>query len=216
MNRESGSETEYKMIEYYMSHPLYAVLVIALALAALFVLIKAIKAGNERAKRNRELMDKLHNENLLRNDFSILTPDLIKSSDPEMLFKGIGLNLQKRVSDKTDMISEFNTLTEGEKYIYCIYTFIEDAEEKMSNFFKMNTKPLTDTALEAINKVASEEFRDLFTFEFNAYDSDNEDVSCIPSEIEVADKKAAPFISDGTVCRLFGEYIKNNISDFIR
>ncbi|MBR6939645.1 MAG: hypothetical protein IKH65_02455, partial [Clostridia bacterium] len=61
------------MIEYYMSHPLYAVLVIALALAALFVLIKAIKAENERAKRNRELMDKLHNENLLRNDFSILT-----------------------------------------------------------------------------------------------------------------------------------------------
>ena len=59
------------MIEYYMSHPLYAVLVIILAVVAVFVLIKAIKAGNERAKRNRELMDKLHNENLLKNDFSI-------------------------------------------------------------------------------------------------------------------------------------------------
>lgn len=203
------------MLQYYSEHPLYAVIVIVLFIFAVFVLIKAIIAGNERAKRNREIMDRLKADNIARNDFAVLSEELISSSEPEKLFKGVGLNLQKKVADKPDMVSEFESMNQSMKYIYSVYTFTEDAEKKMSDFFRMNTKPLTDTAFEAVNAVMDGEFAELFSFEYKAYDPDDEETSCIPAEIDDADEKAAPYIKNGTVSRVFGEYIKNNASDFL-
>ncbi|MBR6702661.1 MAG: hypothetical protein IKI78_05920, partial [Clostridia bacterium] len=84
----------------------------------------------------------------------------------------------------------------------------------LSDFFRANGRPLTDYALKAAEFIG-EEFAGTVKFEYDAFDSDNEEVSCIPAEIEAADKKAAPFISDGTVSKLMGEYIKANPSEFI-
>ena len=203
------------MLEYYAQHPLYAVLVIALALLALFVLFKAVKASSRRSKKVNAIIDKMKEENELLNKYSILTADLIASSDSAELFKGVGVGLQKRVSDKADMKAEFDSLCTEQKYIYAMYTFLQDAEEGMSSFFSSSTKPLTSTAAEAVENVASGDFREAFLAEYNATDEDNEEVSYNPDEMAKWDKKAAPSIADGTVCRFFGEYIKQNASAFI-
>lgn len=203
------------MLEYYSQHPLYAVLLVALIIVTAFVCVKAAKASARRSRETNKIMNKLKEENKLRNDYAILTNELISSADSVELFKGVAVNLQKRVADKTDMAAEFDSLTKGQKYIYSLYTFLEDSEKEMSNFFKMNTKPLTSTAKEAVGTIVGGEFAAAFNLEYNAYDEDNEKVSVVPEEIEEANKKTAPFIANGTVANLAGEYIKNHPDEFL-
>lgn len=204
------------MIEYYLQHPQWAVVIAALAVFTLWVCIMAGRASARHSKETNALMEKLKKQNKLRNEFSILTDELISSADAEDLFKGVGLNLQKRVADKDDMAAEFDSLNDSQKYIYSLYTFFEDAENKLSDFFRANTKPLTSTAKEAVNVIVKGEFAKDFNSAYNAFDEDNEGVSFAQSEIDEIDKETAPSISDGTVCRLGGEFIKANSSDFIK
>ena len=203
------------MIDYYSQHPLYAALIIVLLIITLFVCFKAFKAASKRNKETRELMNELHRNNELKNKYSILTRNSIISSDEEELFIGVGLNLLKRVADKKDMAGEFNSLSKGQKYIYALFNLYSDSRIQMSDFFRANTDPLTSTALEAVKEIFDEEFTDLFIYEYNAFDEKNEKVSFIKDEVSDTDKKTAPYFSEGTVCKLSGKYIKDNIEDFI-
>lgn len=204
------------MIEYYSSHPLYILLIAALLILTVFVCIKAGKASSRHSKQNSEIIKKLKEENSLRNEFSILTENLILSSESERLFKGVGLCLQKTVSDSENMQQTFDAFTDGQKYIYSMYCLFEDANEKLSNFFHLNTSPLIDTAKNAVDAIMPDDFKVIFNNEFDSYDENNENASVIPDLIDELDKKAAPFFENGTVEKLSGEYIKNNISLFIQ
>lgn len=203
------------MLEYYTSHPFITALLILGVILAVAVLVLAIRSSEKRAAENRRIAERLKKDNEIKNKYALLTVETISSSPEEELFKGIGLNLQKRVALKADMLAEFDTLTKQQQYIYCLYTMFEDSRESLSNFFKINSKPLTDTALEGVKLLGISEFSEVFEFEYNAYDPDNEEVSCIPSEIEAADKKAAPYLSDGTVENKCSEFIKSNSEKFI-
>lgn len=204
------------MTEYYASHPQYIFLVAALAILTLFVCIKAGKASARHSRANNEIIKKLKEENALRNEFSVLTESLIESSEPEKLFKGLGLCLQKQVGDSSDMNAAFDALTKGEKYIYSLYCLTEDSSEKLSGFFRMNSSPVTDFAKEAVNEFFPAEFAGLFNSEFDVFDDNNEEASFIPEQIELTDKKAAPFFEDGTAENICGKFIKENVSEFVR
>ena len=203
------------MLEYYKNHPLLAVLIAALIIGALFLLFKVSAASEKRAKKNQQLIKKLEKDKSLREKYSFLTEELISSAPEEELFRAVGLNLMKRVADKADMSAEFDSLSQGQRLIYSAFVFTEDSADGMSCFFKLNGSPVTDCAKAAVDSLTSGEFASLFDFEFSAYDGDNEEVSCIPSEIDEADKKAAPFLSDGTVSKEFGRYIKSNPAEFL-
>ncbi len=203
------------MLNYYMSHPLYAVIIIALLLLSLFVLFKAVKSGSERSRKVNELMEKMKKDNELLNKYAILTEDVISESEPEELFHGVGLNLQKKVSDNPDMLSEFNLFNDSRKYIYSLFTFFEDAGEGMSAFFSANTKPLTHYAAEAVRLIFPDDVKEAFLNEYDATDEDNEQVSYDKEKMEEWDKKAAPSIEDGTLKKLCGEYIKSHPDCFI-
>ena len=58
------------MLEYYSQHPLLAFLVISLALIAIAVLIKAIKVSSARSKKVNDLMDKMKEDNVIKNKAS--------------------------------------------------------------------------------------------------------------------------------------------------
>ncbi|MBR5112827.1 MAG: hypothetical protein IK097_05320 [Clostridia bacterium] len=202
------------MIEYYKSHPALAVLMAALIIFAVIVFIKAVVSSEKRAKKNQEIIKKLEADKKLREKFTTLTAELISSADSVELFRGVGFALQKRVADKSDMNAEFDLLTDGQKCVYSMLVLADESEKALSDFFRANGRPLTDYALKA-SEIIGAEFAETVKFEYDAYDSDNEEVSCIPAEITEADKKAAPFISDGTVSKLMGEYIKANPAEFI-
>ncbi|MBR4451859.1 MAG: hypothetical protein IKS39_08495 [Clostridia bacterium] len=202
------------MLEYYRAHPLTAVLVIAAIIAAVVIFIKVAAASERRARNNQKYIKKLEEDKKLREKYSSLSAELISSSAPEELFRGVGLNLLKRVADKPDMQSEFDSLTEDQKLIYSAFVFAEDSAEGMSNFFKLNGKPVTGYALKAAQTFFDSDFASLVKFEYDAYDGDNEEVSCIPSEIEEADNKAKAYLTDDFGIKP-GNYIKENSERFI-
>ena len=203
------------MLEYYRAHPLAAVLVIAAIAAAVIIFIKVAIASERRAKNNQKLFVRLEEDKKLRDRFLSLTAQLIEDSAPAELFRGVGLGLLKRVSDSSDLNGEFERLTEGQKLIYSAFVFTEDSSEGMSNFFKLNGKPVTDCALSAAEKLFDPEFAAIVKHEYDAYDPDNEEVSCIPSEIERDDIKAREYLDGGRAAEIFGNYIKENPGMFL-
>ena len=175
------------MIQYFLERPYLILLMAALVVLTLFVCVKAGQASSRRSKEVEKIMKKLKEENLLRNEFAALSDSLIASSDPARLFKGVALNLQKKVSDAADMNAEFEKFTSGQKMIYALSFVVEDGGEKLSEFFRANGQPLTGAALDAVRNLFDGKVTEVFEAEYNAFDSDNEEVSFVASKIEALD-----------------------------
>lgn len=203
------------MIQYFLERPYLILILAALILLTLFVCIKAGQASAKRSKANEAIIKKLKEENELRSEFAVLTEKLAASADEKRLFKGVSLNLQKRISDASDMESEFNSLTEAQRDIYALSFIAEDGEAALSNFFRANGQPLTGASLKAVKKLFDNDVCSVFEKEYNAFDSENEEVSMIPDEIIALDSKFSQLISAEEFCFAAGSYIKENINYFI-
>ncbi len=203
------------MIQYFLERPYLVLIMIAVILLTLFVCVKAGQASAKRSKINEALIKKFKEENELRNEFAVLTETTVSNADELRLFKGVSLNLQKKISDANDMISEFDLMNEAQKDIYALSFVVEDGESALSNFFRVNGQPLTGASLIAVKKLFNADVCEIFEKEYNAFDSDNEEVSVIPDEINALDKKFAECISADEICRTAGGYIKKNLEKFI-
>ena len=202
------------MIQYFLERPYLIVIMVALILLTLFVCVKAGQASAKRSKANEAIIKKLKEENELRNEFAVLTEKLAETADAIRLFKGVALNLQKKISDASDMVSEFDALNEAQRDIYALSFVVEDGEKELSSFFRANGQPLTGASLSAVKKFFGENICAVFEKEYNAFDSDNEEVSMIPEEISAFDKEFSQLVSSEEICRVAGGYIKENIEEF--
>lgn len=202
-------------MQYLIERPYWFVIFGVLILITLFVCIKAGQASSKRYRMNEAIMKKLKEENILRNEFAVLTDSLIEKSEPAKLFKGVALNLQKKISDASDMDSEFEKLTQEQKEIYSLSFVVEDGSENISNFFKANGQPVTGTALAAFKKLFSGKAAEIFESEYNSFDDDNEEASVIPQKIEEDDSEFARLVSADSICDAAGKFIKENSEKFI-
>lgn len=204
-----------EMIKYLAAHPVWIVALVATAILTVFVCAKAAQASSKRYAANEKTIKKIKEENALCNEFSILTESLVASAQADRLFKGVALNLQKRVAAKDDIMAEFNTLTQEQKEAYALYAVIDDGEKRLSAFFENCTKPLTDYAFDAIARLLEGEAVDVFKKELDAFDGDNETVSFIPEEIKKLDARFAELAPVDSICTKAGEFIKSAPEKFI-
>ena len=202
-------------MSYMLEHPYWFAILGVLVVITVFVCYKAGAASSKRYKANEAIIKKLKEENLLRNEFAVLTQSLIDSADPARLFKGVALNLQKKISDATDMDDEFGKLTDEQKEIYALSFVVEDGGEKLSSFFKTNGQPLTGAALAGFARLFSGREAEIFAEEYNAFDSENETTSFIPAEIDKYDAEFAQLVSADSICAAAGNFIKKNSENFI-
>ncbi len=203
------------MLTYFLERPYLIAILVALIALTVFVCIKAGQASAKRGKANDKLLKKLKEENELRNEFAVLTDSLIKNSDSARLFKGVSLNLQKKISDSKDMNADFEKLSDEQKAVYALSFVVEDGSEKLSEFFKINGKPVTSLALDLFKKLFGGETAEIFEREYNVFDSDNETESFIPENIEKDDAKFLSLISAEKICTAGGKYIAENSEKFI-
>lgn len=203
------------MIAYFLERPYLIAIMAALVVLTLFVCVKAGQASARRGKANEAVIKKLKEENELRNEFAVLTESKIKNSDSVRLFKGVALNLQKRISDADDMNAEFGRLNEKQKQVYALSFVSEDGGEKLSDFFRINGKPVTYTALKAVKNLFDGRTYEIFEAEYNSFDPDNEEASVIPEVIENLDKEFASLVSMDTLCSAGGKLIAENLEKFI-
>lgn len=204
-----------EMIKYLAAHPVWIIALVATAILTVFVCAKAAQASSKRYAANEKTIKKIKEENALCNEFSILTESLVASAQADRLFKGVALNLQKRVAAKDDIMAEFNTLTQEQKEAYALYAVIDDGEKRLSAFFENCTKPLTDFAFDAIARLLEGEAVDVFKKELDAFDGDNETVSFIPEEIKKLDARFAELAPIDSICTKAGEFIKSAPEKFI-
>ena len=203
------------MIQYFLERPYLIVIMLAVILLTLFVCVKAGQASAKRSKANEAIIKKLKEENELRREFAVLTEKTVADADEARLFKGVALNLQKKISDANDMEAEFESLNEAQRNIYALSFVVEDGEAALSSFFRANGQPLTGASLNAVKKLLEKNAYDIFEKEYNAFDSDNEEVSMIPEEITALDKGFSQLVTSDEICRVAGRYIKENIEEFI-
>lgn len=203
------------MVAYFLEKPYLILLLAALIALTIFVCIKAGKASSKRYKENEKIIKKLKEENALRNEFAILTASLAEKAAPERLFKGVALNLQKKISDASDMNAAFDALTEEQRKIYALSFVIEDGSEKLSGFFKVNGQPLTGAALNCVKTLFGGKIAEIFESEYNAFDPDNENTSYIAEEIKKLDDEFSSIADENTLTAAAGNYIKEYIERFI-
>lgn len=202
------------MIQYFLDRPYLILLMAALILLTAFVCVKAGQASAKRSKEVEKTMKKLREENELRNEFAVLTESLVKNADPQRLFRGVSLNLQKKISDADDMVAEFEKLTQQQREIYALSFVVEDGGEKISEFFRANGQPLTGASLDAVKRLFDGRAAEIFELQFNSFDPENEDASYIAEEIEALDKEFAQLLSAEEICRKSGMFISENIEKF--
>jgi len=202
-------------MQFLIERPYWFVIFGVLILITLFVCVKAGQASSKRYKANEAIMKKLKEENILRNEFSVLTDTLIDSSESAKLFKGIALNLQRKISDAADMRAEFETFPQEKKEIYSLSFVAEDGAEKLSGFFRANGQPVTGNALSIFKKLFDGKAAQIFEKEYNAFDEDNEEASVIPEEIEKLDSEFSKLVSTDDIYAKAGNYIKENKDMFI-
>lgn len=203
------------MVQYFLERPYLIALMLGLIALTVFVCIKAGQASSRRSKEVEKIMKKLKEENLLRNEFAVLSDSLVRNSEPERLFKGVALNLQKRVSDAADMNAEFDKLNDSQKEIYALSILAEDGSEKLSEFFRANGQPLTGVALSAVKKHFAGRAAEIFEAEFNMFDSDNEEVSYTEEEKNKLDGEFAEIMAAEKLSAAAGRIISADIEKFI-
>lgn len=203
------------MIQYFLERPYLIVILVAVLALTVFVCIKAGQASAKRSQINEALMKKLKEENELRNEFSILTASLAEKAQADRLFKGVALNLQKRVSDAADMTAEFDSLTQEQREIYGLSFVIEDGSEALSAFFRANGQPLTGAAHGAIKNIIAGKAFEIFDAEYRAFDPENEEASFVSEKIDALDGEFLEAVSHAELCTKAGEFIKENIEKFI-
>lgn len=203
------------MIAYFLERPYLIAILAALVVLTLFVCVKAGQASARRGKANEAIIKKLKEENGLRNEFAVLTESKIKDSDPVRLFKGVALNLQKKISDAKDMNAEFDNLNDAQKQVYALSFVVEDGREKLSEFFRINGKPVTNIALDAVENLFDGRIYEIFKNEYNSFDPDNEEASVTPEEIAKLDEEFASLADENTVCAAGGSFIAENREKFI-
>ena len=203
------------MIEYFLERPYLIAIFAALVALTLFVCVKAGQASARRGKANEAIIKKLREENELRNEFAVLTETKVKNADSVRLFRGVALNLQKKISDASDMNAEFEKLNDAQKQVYALSFVVEDGGEKLSEFFRINGKPVTDIALDALGNLFDGRVREIFESEYNSFDPDNEEASVIPEEIEKLDEEFALLVTADALCAEGGSFVAQNSEKFM-
>lgn len=203
------------MIAYFLERPYLILIFIALIALTLWVCLKAGQASARHHAETEKTMKKLKEENELKNEFVVLTPELIGSADPSRLFKGVALNLYKRIANQSDMNAEFEKLSGEQKEVYSLYFVIDDGGERLSDFFEANGQPVTGCARSLLNRISEGRVCEIFEKEYLAFDRDDETTSFIPDEIKSLNKEFSELDPYDEICASAGNFIKENSEKFI-
>jgi len=117
---------------------------------------------------------------------------------------------------QTDINRAYDLLKPEQKHIYAFYFLLEDSKERLSNFFAISDKPLTDDAGEAVALIMGSKAKELYSLECAAYDSENEEVSLIKEEVERIDGEFAKILKSLDVYEAAAKYIRENAAVFVR
>ena len=193
----------------------YYWLILAVAIiVAIFAWYKALSASRERRERLKREGAIWRRDYELRERFSVLTEEKLKSTSDTELLHGVAMNIQVELENKADMNEAFVLLPIEKKIIYTLEYFDEDAKKSLSTFFKNNSAPLTPIVPDALAAIGAEKYIDFISPILPMYDEETA-VSVDYTVIAKADEKFAEIYDSDELCRLSAQYIKKNKEIFL-
>jgi len=192
----------------------YWVILLAAIILAIILWIKALKAGKERRERLKKEAAIWKRDYDLREKYSVLTEEKLKSAEETELLHAVSMNIQVFLEKATDMTESFNSLPQEKKYIYALEYFDEDAKKSLSAFFKNNGEPLVSLVPDALNAIGAGKYIEHFATLLPMYDPDSE-VSIDYIVVGKVDEEFSSVYDSDELCRLTAKYILKNKEIFL-
>ncbi len=191
----------------------WVILSVAIILAVI-LWIKALKSGKERRERLKKEAAIWKRDYDLREKYTVLTEEKLKSAEETELLHGVAMNIQVVLEKATDMTESFNALPNEKKFIYALEYFDEDAKKGLSAFFKNNGEPLISIVPDALNAIGAGKYVDSYATLLPMYDPDSE-VSVDYAVIGRVDEEFSEIYNSDELCRMSAKYILKNKEIFL-
>lgn len=192
----------------------YWLILLAAAVAAVILWRKALKTSKERRERLKKEAEIWKRDYDLRQEFPLLTDEIIKNTPDSRLLHGAAMNIQISLENETDMDGAFNAMPIEKKYIYTLEYFNEDAKSSLTAFFKKNGAPLTPLAADALDAIGYGEVSAFVRELFPMYD-ENSEVSIDYKKVTLTDERFKVVFDSNRLCDLAASYIRKNKNIFI-
>ncbi len=192
----------------------YWIILLAAIILAIILWIKALKTGKERRERLKKEAAIWKRDYDLREKYSVLTEEKLKSAEETELLHAVAMNIQVFLEKATDMTESFNSLSQEKKYIYSLEYFDEDGKKSLSTFFKNNGEPLVSLVPDALNAVGAGRYIEHYATLLPMYDPDSE-VSIDYTIVSKVDEEFSNIYDSDELCRLTAKYILKNKEIFL-
>ena len=201
------------MAEWFRLYWKYAVLFVAVCIAAAFIFKKAASAYKAHQKSFHEDEAMMRHLVELKNRYKDLTEEVIASAPNEELLEGVALSYQLVLQKKEDLSKEFALLSKEKQYVYALDVFVSDGSAK--KFFKENGSELISIIAPAFSMIGLSQYGDTIKRLAIMFDENDETTSLDYKVIEAADEI---FAKEDILTKIKLEsarYIKNNPELFI-
>ena len=192
----------------------YWVILLIAIIIAIFAWSKALKSGKARREKMKKEAAIWKRDYELREKFTILTEEKLKSTEETELLHGVAMNIQAELEKVNDMTESFNALPQEKKFIYALEYFDEDAKKNLSVFFKNNGEPLISMVPDALNAIGAGKYIEHYGTLLPMYDPDSE-VSIDYSIIGKVDEEFSSIYNSDELSRLAAKYILKNKEIFL-
>lgn len=192
----------------------YWVILLVAIIIAIFAWSKALKSGKERRERLKKEAAIWKRDYDLREKYTVLTEEKLKSTEETELLHGVAMNIQIMLEKATDMTESFNALPQEKKFAYALEYFDEDAKKSLSTFFKNNGEPLISIVPDALNAIGAGKYVEHYATLLPMYDPDSE-VSIDYNVIGKADEEFSSLYNSDELLRFSAKYILKNKEIFL-
>ena len=192
----------------------YWVILLVAIIIAIFAWSKALKSGKERRERLKKEAAIWKRDYDLREKYTVLTEEKLKSTEETELLHGVAMNIQIMLEKATDMTESFNALPQEKKFAYALEYFDEDAKKSLSTFFKNNGEPLISIVPDALNAIGAGKYVEHYATLLPMYDPDSE-VSIDYNVIGKADEEFSYLYNSDELLRFSAKYILKNKEIFL-
>ncbi len=181
---------------------------IVLAVAFVFIFIKAVNAYSEHNRLFKEQEAELKRLTVLKDKYKNATLAEIETFDEAEILEGTALIYQITLQKCDDIEAAFKSLSKEKQYVYVLDVFTQDGSA--GEFFAQNSEILTSIICDALVSIGMTDFAEKLADFSKMYDKDNEEVSFSEREIEIFDK----YIIDSDILAKIklasSKYIKDN------
>lgn len=140
-----------KFTAWLREYPLYALLLVAVIIAAAFVFKLAGKSYRRYYERYRKEEAEIKRLVSLKERFSSLSEEVIEKEEEKELLEGVALSYQLKLQKCSDMDGEFLKLNKEKQYAYALDIFVH--ENSVRDFFKENGEVLKDIIVPAFEMI---------------------------------------------------------------